>query len=221
MTAIASASPLLTRRRWAGRLGALMLGAGLLLGLAGCDRAAPDAPAFQAIDITGANYASAFSLTDPEGRTRTLQEFQGRIVVVFFGFAQCPDVCPTALMEIAEVREALGADGQRVQGIFITVDPERDTPEVLAAYVANFGEDFVALYGSVEETRAVAREFKVFFAKVPSRAGDGNYTIDHTAGAYVFDAKGRIRLFTRHGGGAAALLHDIRLLLAEEARQAG
>ena len=188
--------------------------AGLALGvsmvLAGCDRAA--APSFKAIDITGADYARELSLTDPDGKRRSLSEFKGQVVVVFFGFTQCPDVCPTTLVEIATVKKQLGADGERVQGIFVTVDPERDTPELLKAYVDNFGAGFVALRGTPEETLATAKHFKVFFAKVPGKT-DGSYTIDHTAGSYVFDPQGRVRLFTRHGTGPDALVHDLRLLL--------
>ncbi len=181
------------------------------LGLAACDRGRPS---FKAIDITGAEYARQLALTDADGRPRTLTDFKGKVTVVFFGFTQCPDVCPTTLAELAQVKQSLGADGARVQGIFVTVDPERDTPEILKAYVGNFGADFVALRGSLEETQAAAKEFKVFYAKVPGKT-EGSYTMDHTAGSYVFDAQGRVRLFTRYGTGAEALAHDLRLLLAE------
>jgi protein SCO1/2 len=187
--------------------------------LAACDRAAlPGAaggrPSFKAIDITGAEYAQGLELPDPDGRRRTLAEFKGRVVVVFFGFTHCPDVCPTTLVELASVKKQLGADGERVQGVFVTVDPERDTPELLKAYVQNFDSSFVALRGTPEETRAVAKAFKVFYNKVPGKT-EGSYTVDHTAGSYVFDTQGRIRLFTRHGSGAEALVHDLRILLAE------
>ena len=178
--------------------------------LTGCDRGS--APSFKAIDITGADYARELSLTDPDGKRRSLAEFKGRVVVVFFGFTQCPDVCPTTLVELAAVKKQLGADGDKVQGIFVTVDPERDTPELLKAYVDNFDAGFVALRGTPEETLAAAKRFKVFFAKVPGKT-EGTYTIDHTAGSYVFDPQGRVRLFTRHGTGPEALAHDMRLLL--------
>lgn len=187
--------------------------------LAGCDQAgSPSAPkvAFKAVDITGAEYARELSLPDIAGRQRSLAEFKGQLVVVFFGFAQCPDVCPTTLLELAEVRQALAAEGGRLQGIFVTVDPERDTPDVLQAYMANYGADFIALRGTPEQTRAMAKDFKVFYSKVPGKT-EGSYTIDHTAGAYVFDTQGRVRLFTRYGSGTAALLHDLKLLLAETA----
>ena len=169
--------------------------------LAGCDRTAT--PSFKAIDITGADYAQRFDLPDASGQRRTLADFKGKVTLVFFGFTHCPDVCPTTLLEIAEVKKALGAD-----------DPERDTPEVLKAYVDNFGAGFVALRGTMEETAAVAKAFKVYYAKVPGQA-PGSYTMDHTAGAYVFDANGKVRLFTRYGTGAEALKHDLQILLAQ------
>lgn len=182
-------------------------------GLAACDKSGAGA-AFKAIDITGATYASDFDLTDADGQRRRLSDFAGKVTVVFFGFTHCPDVCPTTLLELAAVKKALGADGQRVQGIFITVDPERDTPALLKAYVDNFDAGFVALRGSVDETKAVAKSFKVFFAKVPGST-ESNYSIDHTAGSYIFDTQGKVRLFTRYGTGAEALTHDLKLLLAK------
>ncbi len=180
------------------------------LALAACGQSGK--PQFKAVDITGANYAQDFPLADVDGRRRSIADFKGKLVVVFFGFTQCPDVCPTTLVELAGVRKALGADGQKVQGVFITVDPERDTPQVLKAYTENFGADFVALRGSADETRAVAKAFKVFYAKVPGKTED-SYTMDHTAGSYIFDTQGRIRLFTRYGSGAEALKNDLQLLL--------
>ncbi len=172
--------------------------------------------AFHGIDITGADYARNFALADPSGKLRTLDEFKGRVVVVFFGFTQCPDVCPTTMAELAQIRQSLGADGERLQGIFVTVDPERDTPELLDAYVKNFDPSFVALRGDLAQTQAVAKEFKVYFAKVTGRNA-GSYTIDHTAGSYVFDAKGRVRLFLRHGTGGSAVAADLKRLLDEAA----
>ena len=193
--------------------------------LAGCDRlgvstsgsagsAGSSGGSFRSIDITGADYAKELGLPDVDGKVRKLAEFKGKVTVVFFGFTHCPDVCPTTMAELATVREKLGADGARVQGIFVTVDPERDTPEVLKAYVGNFGKDFVALRGTPEQTAALARSFKVFYAKVPGKTPD-SYTVDHTAGSYVFDTKGRVRLFTRYGSGADALTADLKKLLAE------
>jgi len=182
----------------------------LSAGLAACSA---DKPAFKGIDITGAEYARQLALPDAQGKPRTLADFTGKVTVVFFGFTQCPDVCPTTLAEIAEVKNKLGADGARVQAVFVTVDPERDTPDVLGAYVAGFGPDFVALRGSLEQTQATAKEFKVFFAKVPGKT-EGSYSIDHTAGSFVFDPQGRVRLFIRHGGGVDAMASDVKQLLA-------
>ena len=183
--------------------------------LPGCDKAGAPRAQFKSVDITGAEYARELTLTDAAtGQPRSLAEFKGRVTVVFFGFTQCPDVCPSTLLELATVRKALGADGAKVQGVFVTIDPERDTPEILKAYVANFAPDFVALRGTPEQTAAVAKHFKVFYAKVPGKT-EGSYTMDHTAGSYVFDTQGRVRLFTRYGSGAEALAHDLQLLLAE------
>ena len=186
-----------------------LLSLGSLL-LAGC---APDAkPQFKAVDISGADYAKDFALPDTEGRMRSIKEFQGKAVVVFFGYTQCPDVCPTTLTEIAEAKKLLGPDGAKVQGIFITVDPERDKPELLKPYVANFGPDFIALRGSAEQTAAVAKEFKVFYRRVEGKA-PGSYFMEHTAASYVYDPQGRLRLYSRYGSGAQALADDLKLLL--------
>lgn len=194
-----------SRRTLISALGAAML-------VTACDRAL--APAgFKAIDITGAEYAQNFDLPDADGKRRTLADFKGKVTVVFFGFTHCPDVCPTTLLELAAVKKALGPDGDRVQGIFITVDPERDTPQLLKAYVDNFGQGFVALRGTLDETKATAKAFKVFYAKVPG-AKEGTYSMDHTAGSYIFDAQGKIRLFTRYGVSAEALTSDLKALLA-------
>jgi protein SCO1 len=184
--------------------------------LSGCDRLGGGAPkpSFKAVDITGAEYARELSLTDTEGKKRQLADFKGKVTLVFFGFTQCPDVCPTTLAELAAVKRDLGKVGDRVQGVFVTVDPQRDTPEVLKAYIASFGPGFTALRGSDDETQAAAKNFKVFYAKAPGRT-EGSYTMDHTAGTYVFDASGKVRLFVRYGGGAEALRHDLQLLLQE------
>jgi protein SCO1 len=201
-------------RRW------ILLGAAALVaGLAGCDGKGPGAaakPSFKGVDITGAEYARTLSLTDPDGQRRTLGDFKGKVVVVFFGYTQCPDVCPTTMAELAEVKRQLGPDGARVQGIFVTLDPERDTAVLLKAYVANFGPDIIGLRGTPEEIQAAAKEFKVFYNKVPGKT-ETSYTVDHTAGSYIFDAKGKVRLFTRYGSGAQALIDDLKLLIAEPA----
>jgi protein SCO1/2 len=186
--------------------------------LTACERgdsaAQPPTEPFNAIDITGADYAQELNLPDADGKARTLADFKGKVVVVFFGYTQCPDVCPTTMLELSAVKKALGADGARVQGIFVTVDPERDTPELLRAYVDNFGSDFVALRGTLAQTQATARQFKVFYAKVPGKTA-GSYSMDHTAGSYLFDARGRVRLFTRYGTGPEPLQHDLKMLLAQ------
>jgi protein SCO1/2 len=180
--------------------------------LAACSAEKPKA-AFANIDITGAEYARSLSLPDVDGRVRSLADFKGKVVIVFFGYAQCPDVCPATLAEIAAMRGQLGGDGAKVQPVFVTVDPERDTAQVLREYVKSFGDDVVALRGTLDQTKAAAREFKVFFAKNPGRT-QGSYTIDHTAGSYVFDPQGKVRLFVRYGGDPAALREDVKLLLA-------
>lgn len=179
--------------------------------LAACSGERPKA-AFKNVDITGAAYAQQLALPDADGKPRTLDDFKGKVIIVFFGFAQCPDVCPSALAEIAEVRQKLGAAGAKVQPVFVTVDPERDTAAVLKEYVKPFGADVVALRGTLEQTKAAAKEFKVFFAKAPGKT-EGSYTIDHTAGSFVFDPQGKVRLFVRYGGGADALAGDLKLLL--------
>lgn len=184
--------------------------------LAGCDKpggSGTPGASFRAVDITGAEYARQLSMQDPDGKTRTLADFKGKVTVVFFGYTQCPDVCPTTMAELAQVKKSLGADGERVQGVFVTVDPERDTPELLKAYMGSFDPSFVALRGTPEQTAAMAKEFKVFYAKVPGKT-EGSYTVDHTAGSYVFDASGKVRLFVRYGSGAEALAADLKTLLA-------
>lgn len=172
----------------------------------------PDKPQFRSIDLTGADYAKEFSLVDFNGKLRTLADFKGKIAIVFFGFTQCPDVCPTTMAEMAQIKQMLGADGDRLQAIFVTVDPERDTPELLKAYMGNFDPGFVALRPTMEQLPKVAKDFKVFYKKVEGKT-PGSYTMDHSAGSYVFDTQGRVRLYSRYGSGAEALASDIRLLL--------
>jgi protein SCO1/2 len=178
--------------------------------LAAC---APESkPQFKAVDITGAEYAKDFPLPDADGRMRSIKDFQGKAVVVFFGYTQCPDVCPVTLTEIAEARKLLGADGAKVQGVLITVDPERDKPELLKAYVANFGPDFIALRGTPEQTAQVAKDFKVFYRRVEGKA-PGTYFMEHSAASFVYDPQGRLRLYSRYGSGAQALADDLKLIL--------
>lgn len=184
---------------------ALVMTAGFL---AACS---PEKPQFQSVDLTGADYAQGFSLPDHNGQLRTLQDFAGKAVVVFFGFTQCPDACPTTMAELAQVKKLLGPDGDKLQAIFITVDPERDTPELLKAYMANFDPSFLALRPTMAQLPEVAKAFKVYYKKVEGQT-PGSYTMDHAAGSYVFDGKGRIRLYSRYGSGAEVLASDLRLL---------
>ncbi|CAN7753959.1 SCO family protein [Pseudorhodoferax sp. Leaf265] len=187
----------------------------IALAAAGCLAACTDTkPSFTAVDITGADYAKDFRLTDHNGQERSLQDFRGKVVVVFFGFAQCPDVCPTSMAELAQVKQSLGADGDKLQGLFVTVDPERDTPEVLKAYMANFDPSFLALRTSPEGLAALAKDFKVYYKKVEGKTPT-SYTMDHSAGSYVYDPQGRLRLYVRYGSGADALLADVRQLLKQ------
>jgi protein SCO1/2 len=186
---------------------------GLLAGSVGLMSACSEnKQSFAAIDVTGADYARDFSLTDHNGQTRTIRDFSGKVVVLFFGYTQCPDVCPTSMAELAEVKKLLGKDGDRLQGLFITVDPQRDTPEVLKAYMTNFDPSFLALYTTPDKLAALAKDYKVYFKKVDGQTPT-SYTMDHSAGSYVYDTQGKLRLYTRYGTGAAPLLADIKLLL--------
>jgi protein SCO1/2 len=169
---------------------------------------------FAAIDLTGADYAKDLQLTDHNGQPRSIQDFAGKLVVLFFGYTQCPDVCPTTMAELAEVKKSLGADGDKLQAIFVTVDPARDTPEVLKAYMANFDPTFLALIPTPEQLVAMAKDFKIYYKKVDGKTPT-SYTMDHSAGSYVFDTKGKVRLFTRYGTGAKPLAQDIAILLKQ------
>ena len=168
-------------------------------------------PKFRLTDITGVPWGKKLELTDHNGNRRTLEDFKDKVVVLFFGFTHCPDACPTTLAELATVAKELGPDAQRMQVLIVTVDPERDTAEVLRKYVPSFNPSFLGLYGTPAETAATAKEFKVYVQKQPQPAG--NYSVDHSAGTFVFDRDGRLRLFGNYGVGAKALLHDIRLLM--------
>jgi protein SCO1/2 len=192
-----------------------MVASALLLGVTGIMSACSEkTPGFSAIDVTGADYARDFSLTDHNGHPRSIKDFSGKVVVLFFGYTQCADVCPTSMAELVEVKNLLGKDGERVQGLFVTVDPERDTPEVLKAYMANFDPAFLALYTTPEKMADVAKEYKVYFKKVPGKTPT-SYTVDHSAGSYVYDTRGKLRLYTRYGTGVQPLASDIKLLLQE------
>jgi protein SCO1/2 len=177
--------------------------------MAGCDSSPK--PSFQLTDLTGAEFGRDFQLTDHTGKPRTLADFKGKVVVIFFGYTHCPDVCPTVLGEVASVAKELGKDAARMQVLFITVDPERDTPAVLSQYMPAFHPDYLGLYGDADATVRTAKEFKVFFQKQPLPGG--GYTVDHSAGTYIYDMAGRLRLFAGYGQGAPKMLHDIRLLL--------
>jgi protein SCO1/2 len=182
----------------------------LLLGaVAACNRAPEN---FQSSDITGSSFARDFKLKDPAGATRTLADFRGKVVVIFFGYTHCPDACPTTLADLSSAMAKLGSDASRVQVLFITVDPERDTPALLAQYVPAFNPTFLGLYGDAAETAAVAKEYKVIYQK---HAGDtpGSYSVDHSAGTFIYDPQGRVRLYASYGLGADALAHDIAALL--------
>ncbi|MEO8164197.1 MAG: SCO family protein [Betaproteobacteria bacterium] len=169
-------------------------------------------PGFESTDITGADFGKSFALTDHNGHARSLADFRGKVVVVFFGFTHCPDACPTTLAELAAAVRQLGAAGDKVQVLLVTVDPERDTPELLAKYVTAFNPTFLALRGNADETNRVAKEFKVIYQKVAGPRPE-NYSMDHSAGSYIFDQQGRLRLYVGYGRGADVFAHDIDLLL--------
>lgn len=197
-------NPTFTRRR------TLLAGTcALALTLAACSESKP---AFTGIDITGADYATGFSLVDHHGQPRTLADFKGKVVVIFFGFTQCPDVCPTSMSEMAEAKRLLGPDGDRFQGLFVSIDPERDTPEIMREYMGSFDPTFLALYAEPEKLPEVAKSFRIHYKKVAGPTPT-SYTMDHSAGSYVYDPQGRIRLYNRYGTGPQALANDVKLLL--------
>ena len=173
---------------------------------------APSEPVFRSTDITGAEYGKTLQLTDHHGQTRTLADFKGKVITIFFGYTQCPDVCPTALSGMSTVMQELGPEADRVQVIFVTVDPERDTQELLAEYVPVFDKRFLGMVGEPEKIAEIAKDFRVFYRK----SGDlqGHYTIDHTAGTYVFGPDGRLRLYVKHAEDPMVVAADIKALLA-------
>lgn len=179
------------------------------LGLAACSE---PRPSFNAVDITGADYAKDFSLKDVDGKVRTLADFKGKIVVLFFGYAQCPDVCPTTMTEMAQVKQQLGSDGDKLQVLFVTVDPARDTPEVLKAYMGAFDPSFVALIPTADQLVTTAKDFKVYFKKVEGKTPT-SYSMDHSAASFVYDTQGRLRLYARYGAGVAPMVSDVKALL--------
>lgn len=196
-------------RAWARALaaGGLLI---LLLLTSGCQDNTVGVSRFHGLDLTGASYGRDFRLLDAQGRERSLADFRGKVVLLYFGFTQCPDVCPTALSRAAEVKKLLGAEGERLQVIFVTIDPERDTPQVIQPYVAAFDSSFLGLYGDAQRTRETAAEFKVFYQKVPT---GGSYTMDHSTLSYAFDPQGRLRLALRHEQNAQDYAQDLQRLL--------
>ncbi len=183
-----------------------------VLALAGC---ADDTPQFSGIDVTGAEgYANDFRLTDHNGKTRTMADFRGKVVAVFFGFTQCPDVCPTTMADLRKVMRQLGPDADKVQVLFITLDPKRDTQEILGKYVPSFHPSFLGLYGDEAATEKTARDFKIFYQQRPGKTPE-TYTLDHTAGTLVFDQRGRLRLFHNYGLSPEAIASDFRLLFKQ------
>lgn len=199
------------RRQFVARCAGLAL---LGPALVACDRsgAPSQGSRFRGIDITGAPYGRDFSLTDFHGRARHLADYRGKVVMLYFGFVQCPDVCPTALTRAANVIQRLGRDAAQLQLLFVTVDPERDTPSMLREYLAAFDPSFVALTGSAEQIKTAADEFRVFYKKVPTGS---SYTMDHTALSYLFDQQGRLRVALRHEQTADDYTADVKALLAE------
>ena len=180
-----------------------------LLALGGCGR---EAPQFRGADVTGSAFGHDFRLTDHTGKPRTLADFRGKVVVIFFGYTQCPDFCPTTLAGLASAMQLLGPDAVRVQVLFITVDPERDTPELLSHYVPAFNPTFIGLYGDAVATAETAKEFRILYQKQPG-ATPGSYTMDHSTGTFLFDPQGRLRVYESYAQAPDAIAHDIRALL--------
>ena len=190
--------------------GALVAGAAGAL--TACKQNQPKA-SFNAIDLTGSKeYAQDFAMPDQNGQRRTMADFQGKVTLLFFGYTQCPDVCPTTLSDLAAVKQKLGAKGDKLQVVFVSVDPARDTPEMLKSYIANFDPSFLALRGSDEELAKMAKDFKIYYKKVDGQT-PASYTMDHTAGDYIFDPQGRLRLYSRYGTPVDTLAKDIELLI--------
>ncbi len=172
----------------------------------------PEAPKFMASDVTGTSFGHDFKLVDHNGTPRTLADYRGKAVVLFFGYTQCPDFCPTTLAELAEAMKRLGPDAERVQVLFVTIDPERDTPALLKNYVPAFDPRFMGLYGDADATARTAKEFKVVYQKRPGQT-PGTYTMDHSAGTFIFDPNGKLRVYVGYGQGADVFAHDIKALL--------
>jgi len=183
--------------------------AALGVGLSACSETKQS---FNAVDITGADYAKDFSLKDADGKVRTMADFKGKAVVLFFGYAQCPDVCPTTMTEMAQVKQQLGKDGDKLQVLFVTVDPARDTPDVMKAYMGAFDPSFVALIPTADELTATAKDFKVYYKKVDGKTPT-SYSMDHSAASFIYDPQGRLRLYARYGAGVPSMVSDLKALL--------
>ena len=196
-------------RRIAGLATAMGVAAVAGVQLAACSESKPT---FNAVDITGADYAKDFSLTDASGRVRTMADFKGKVVVLFFGYAQCPDVCPTTMTEMAQLKQQLGADGDKLQVLFVTVDPERDTREVMKAYMGAFDPSFIALIPTPEQLPPLAKDFKVYYKKVEGKTPT-SYSMDHSAASFVYDPQGRLRLYARFGTPIPAMVSDVQALI--------
>jgi protein SCO1/2 len=179
--------------------------------MAGCS---DPKPSFNAVDMTGADYAKDFALKDADGKERTLADFKGKVVVLFFGYAQCPDVCPTTMTEMAQVKQQLGKDGDKLQVLFVTVDPDRDTPEVMKAYMGAFDPAFVALIPTQEQLAAMAKDYKAYYKKVDGKTPT-SYSMDHSAASYIYDTQGRLRLYARYGAGVAPMVADVQALIKQ------
>jgi protein SCO1/2 len=179
--------------------------------LSACQRTPPP-PVFQATDITGAAFARDFRLTDHNGQVRTLEDFRGKVVAIFFGYTHCPDVCPTTLADFAAALEQLGPQADRVQVIFVTVDPQRDTPDLLKQFVPAFNPHFLGMYSDADSLKQLAKEYKVVYQKTAVKGAD-DYLIDHSAGTYVYDPKGNLRLLMPYGSGPDAIARDLKTLL--------
>ena len=177
-------------------------------GVTGCS----EKPSFNAVDITGADYAQGFALQDHNGKLRQLSDFQGKVVLLFFGYTQCPDACPTTMADLADIKKTLGKDGERLQVLFISVDPARDTPTLLKAYMENFDPRFLALIAPPDQLPALAKNYKIYYKKVDGTTPT-SYSMDHSAGTYIYDTQGRLRLFSRYGAPKEGLERDLRVLL--------
>lgn len=184
-----------------------------IFALAGCQPAPPQPPVFQATDITGASFARDFKLADHNGQVRTLASFKGKLVAVFFGYTHCPDVCPTTLSDFAAALRQMGPLADRVQVLFVTMDPERDTAELLKQFVPAFNPHFLGMVSDAETLKQLTREYKVVYQKTAVKGAD-DYLIDHSTGTYIYDAQGHLRLLMPYGSSPDAIAQDLKVLLA-------